>query len=281
MNAPSARIISILDILENLYSSDKIQYKRKVDTLLSRHISSFLPSLEYVIESIKICPEGEGFLRESVSLKNLRETVAATLYYPGCLIDEPYDNRVPERQIYLQRLFYILFETLKAIWNSIDKTDAWKNTASNWLVENLFILLSIRISEAGISDKFQLLPSAYLITGLSVKREQKKAYYDWLTCYLMLMWRASPELIGKTANDIGKFLSQLSDKAEIMWALIALNGLISFEGFLYELFCSQYLVDLNLIPFDNPILLLFRKKMSHFGSHLKKYLMIFLRVNRM
>lgn len=60
MNAPTTRKVSILDILENLYSSDKIQYKRKADTLLSRHISAFLPSPEYVIESIKVCPEKEG-----------------------------------------------------------------------------------------------------------------------------------------------------------------------------------------------------------------------------
>lgn len=252
VNAPSTRIVSILDILGNLYSSDKIQYKRKVDTLLSRHISAFLPSPEYVIESIKVCPEKEGSLQESASLKNLRETVAATLYYPGCLIDEPYDDRIPERQIYLQRLFYVLFETLKAIWNNADKAEAWKNAASNWLVENLFILLPIRILEAGISDKFELLPSVYLITGLSIKRDQKKNFYDWLTRYLMLMWKASPELIGETANDIGNFLSKLSDKAEIMWALIALNGLMPFEGFLYELFCCKNLLDLNLIPFENP-----------------------------
>lgn len=252
MNDPSARIASILDILENLYGSDKIQTKRKVDMLLSRHVNAYLPSSEHVIESIKVCPEKEGSLRESVSLKNLRETIAATLYYPGCLIDEPYDNRIPERQIYLQRLFYILFETLKAIWNNADKAEAWKNAASSWLVENLFILLPIRISEAGISDKFELLPSAYLIAGLLIERDQKKNFYDWLTRYLMLMWKASPKLIGETANDVGGFLSKLSDKAEIMWALIALNGLMPFEGFLYELFCCKNLTDLNLIPFKNP-----------------------------
>ncbi len=252
MNAPSARIISILDILENLSRGDKIQTKRKVDMLLSRHVSAFLPSPEYVMESIKVCPEKEGSLRESSSLKNLRETVAATLCYPSCLIDEPYDNRVPERQIYLQRLFYVLFETLKAIWNNADKAEAWKNAASSWLVENLFILIPIKILEAGISDKFELLSSVYLITGLSIKGDQKKGFYGWLTRYLMLMWNASPELIGETANDIGSFLSKLSDKAEIMWALIALNGLVPFEGFLYELFCCKNLLDLNLIPFKNP-----------------------------
>lgn len=62
MNDPSARIISILDILENLYRGDKIQTKRKVDMLLSRHVSAFLPSPEYVKESIKVCPEKEGSL---------------------------------------------------------------------------------------------------------------------------------------------------------------------------------------------------------------------------
>ena len=152
----------------------------------------------------------------------------------------------------MQRLFYVLFETLKAIWNNADKAEAWKNAASSWLVENLFILIPIKILEAGISDKFELLSSVYLITGLSIKGDQKKGFYGWLTRYLMLMWNASPELIGETANDIGSFLSKLSDKAEIMWALIALNGLVPFEGFLYELFCCKNLLDLNLIPFKNP-----------------------------
>lgn len=252
MNDPSARIISILDILENLYRSDKIQTKRKVDMLLSRHVSAFLPSPEYIMESIKVCPEKEGCLRESASLKNLRETVTATIYYPSCLIDEPYDNRIPERQIYLQRLFYVLFETLKAIWNNADKAEAWKNAASSWLAENLFILLPIKILEAGISDKFELLPSVYLITGLSIKGDQKKGFYDWLTRYLMLMWNASPELIGETANDVGSFLSKSGDRTKIIWALLALNGLMPFEGFLYELFCCKKLTDLNLIPYENP-----------------------------
>ena len=252
MNEPALRMVSVLDVLKNLYQDDVIQHKRKCDTLFSRHVSSFLPSLEYVVESIKICPERDGHLRESASLKNLQETVCATLYSAGCLIDEWRDNRMPERQIYLQRIFALLIETLKAIWNSGDKVGSWKDAASDWLMEHLFILLPHKIGEAGISDKLQLLFSAYLLTGVSIKGGYRKNYFDWLSRYLLIEWNASPKLIAETANDIGLFLSQINDKVQIVLALRVFNEMIPFEGFLHELFTSKYLGDLDLIPFDVP-----------------------------
>lgn len=212
MNDPALRVVSILDILNSLYQDDVIQHKRKCDILFSRHVSSFLPSLEYVVQSIKTCPEMDGHLRESAPLKNLQETVCATLYSAGCLIDEWRDNRMPERQIYLQRIFALLIETLKAIWNSNDTEGPWRDAASDWLVEHLFILLPHKIGEAGISDKLQLLFSTYLITGLSIKRGYQKNYFDWLNRYLLIEWNASPKLIAETANDIGLFLSQINDR---------------------------------------------------------------------
>lgn len=252
MNEPALRMVSVLDVLKNLYQDDVIQHKRKCDTLFSRHVSSFLPSLEYVVESIKICPERDGHLRESASLKNLQETVCATLYSAGCLIDEWRDNRMPERQIYLQRIFALLIETLKAIWNSGDKVGSWKDAASDWLMEHLFILLPHKIGEAGISDKLQLLFSAYLLTGVSIKGGYRKNYFDWLSRYLLIEWNASPKLIAETANDIGLFLSQINDKVQIVLALRVFNEMIPFEDFLHELFTSKYLGDLDLIPFDVP-----------------------------
>lgn len=249
MNAPAFRIVGILDIIENLYQRDNICYKRKLDDLLSRHIGSIIPNQEYILDLLKSCPENDGVLRESTALKSWGETVCATLYLPSCLINEPRDNRISERQIYLQRLFALLMEVLKAIWNDADRTKSWQRAASDWLIGHLFILLPHRIDHEGLSDKLQFLSSAYLIQGLLISKEQKKHYYDWLCGYLILEWKASSNQMTEMANDIGNFISARNNIVEILCSLITFEEMIPFKGFLYELFQAD-----TIVKFNHPLL---------------------------
>lgn len=249
MNDPVLRIVGIIDIIENLYQQDNICYKRKLDDLLSRHIGSIIPNQEYILDLLKSCPENDGVLRESTALKNWNETVCATLYLSNCLITEPRDNRISERQIYLQRLFAMLIEVLKAIWNDADRAKSWQRAASDWLISHLFILLPHRIDHEGLSDKLQFLSSVYLIVGLLIKKEHRKHYYDWLCSYLILEWKASPNQMTETANDIGNFISARNNIVEILCSLNTFEEMIPFEGFLYELFQAD-----TIIKLDHPLL---------------------------
>lgn len=252
MNDPALRIIGIIDVLENLYQQDTIHYRRKIDDLLSRHIGSIVPKEQYIFELLKSCPENAGFLRESSALKNWKETACATLYLPDCLINEPRDNRISERQIYLQRLFATLIEVLKAIWNDTDRTEYWQKAASDWLISHLFILFPDRIDYEGLSDKVQFISSVYLMVGQLIKREREKEYYNWLFSYLILEWKASPDQMAAMANDIGRFISAQDDIFKIRYLLGIFENAIPFEGFLYELFQTDEIVKLEDSLLANP-----------------------------
>lgn len=251
MNDPTLRIVGILDILENLYQRNSIHYKRKLDDLLSRHVGGIIPDQEHVLDLLKSCPENTGVLRESTALKNWKETVCGTLNLPNCLINEPRDNRISERQIYMKRLFAMLIDVLIAIWNEANRPESWQRAASDWLIRNLFILFPDRIDHEGLFNNLQYISSGYLIIGLLINREHKKCYFDWLCSYLILEWKASPNQMVAVANDIGNFVSAQWNKVGILYSLNTFKEMIPFEGFLYELFKADMISELDYPLLEN------------------------------
>lgn len=240
------KILSFSNILNSLYPQDEVSLYRRIDKLFHCHIGNYVPEMPYMKNRLFLCryDTERAMLLESAALRNVRQTISATLL-PKSLSDEVIEQiNSSERKQYLLYLRELVCSLLFDIWSS-DAEQSQTLAMASWVMDNLGSLVY-----DGEDDDFSLqyLQTWQVIIGTLLETDRRHAYYSWLNAYLEPSWNASPDDESAIARSFVRCLFTTGNIDAVLAALNALNDGFTIQSFLHKVFSHELIKENIEIP---------------------------------